>query len=389
MARQDRIGLIQGIEAARASKVIVYLCGDRPLASAQLADDAIRPLYEHLRALGKFPSTPKKIDLILYALGGVMETPWKIVTMFREFCDEFHVLVPYKAYSGATLIALGADTISMTDKGELSPIDPALQLAPTGDRPLPFLLPDLGVEDIASYVNFLRNRAGLTDQSALAGPISTLSQMLTPPLLGRIERIYSHIRLVARKLLALCKPPLDDPRVTRIVEALTEKTYVHGHGIGRREAKDLGLQVELLDGPIKDLLWSLVVDYEEEMRLRTTSDPQGYFTDDGPDAYTEENAITAVIESQALFDCFMGRFRLARIRKIPPQPVININLGLNLPPGLQSQELPATIQQAVQQMLQQAAQQLQQLVAQEIARQSPVERITGGLIGGRWQRGDS
>jgi hypothetical protein len=31
--------------------------------------------------------------------------------MIREFCDEFNVLIPYKAHSAATLLSLGADTI--------------------------------------------------------------------------------------------------------------------------------------------------------------------------------------------------------------------------------------------------------------------------------------
>ena len=45
--------------------------------------------------------------------------------MIREYCDTFSVLVPYKARSAATMIALGADEIVMSDLSELSPIDPA------------------------------------------------------------------------------------------------------------------------------------------------------------------------------------------------------------------------------------------------------------------------
>lgn len=226
MTTQDRKKLIVEIEKERSSKVVVFFCGDRPLAPTAIADDAIRPMYDHLRTLDP---KPEKLDLYLYSLGGLMETPWKIVTMLREFCKELSVVVPYKAYSAATMIALGADKISMTDKSELGPIDPQLNVAVGPDRPQ-FVLPQIGVEDVASYVTFLRQRAGLTDQTALAGCIAALVSNLTPPLLGRIERVYSHIRLVARKLLSLARPPIDDRRVTAIIEQLTEKTYVHGHG---------------------------------------------------------------------------------------------------------------------------------------------------------------
>ena len=205
MTRADRISLIRQLESLRKSKVIVYFCGDRrATGGTQIADDSIRPLYDHLRALNAlFPGKRKKLDFYLYSIGGLTETPWKIVTMLRELSDELHVIIPYKAYSAATMIALGADKIWMSEKAELGPIDPALRFVDNPSRPLPFRLPEVGVEDIASFITFLRQRAGLTDQSALASTINTLATNLTPPLLGRIERIYSHIRLVARKLLSL------------------------------------------------------------------------------------------------------------------------------------------------------------------------------------------
>ena len=36
------------LEKARKSKVIVYFTGDRQLSSTQIAEDAVRPLYDHL-----------------------------------------------------------------------------------------------------------------------------------------------------------------------------------------------------------------------------------------------------------------------------------------------------------------------------------------------------
>lgn len=381
MSAEDRKKFITDIEKERGSKVIVFFCGDRPLAPTAIADDAIRPMYEHLRALEQ---KPERLDLYLYSLGGVMETPWKIVTMLREFCTELSVVVPYKAYSAATMISLGADKISMIEKSELGPIDPQLNVAAGPDRPQ-FVLPQIGVEDIASYVTFLRQRAGLTDQAALAGSIAALVSSLTPPLLGRIERIYSHIRLVARKLLSLARPPIDDRRVTAIIEALTEKTYVHGHGIGRQEANEIGLNVEMLDGQVAKSVWELYTKYEELLKLSGSHDPRAYFEETGPDTYEEKNGFFACIESPKLLHAFKGNFRLQRIRRIPPNPTININLNLQLPANLQSQQLPQQLQQLLNQLLQQAGQQIQQLVQQQIAQQSPIERIEGGIIGGKWE----
>lgn len=384
MGREERQALIREIEELRDSRVLVYFAGDRPLAGTQIADDVVRPMYDHLQNIDKISSSPRRLDLYLYSVGGVMETPWKIVTMLREFCDELHVVIPYKAYSSATLLAIGADKIWMTRKAELGPIDPSLTFEPSPDRPAPFLLRDLGVEDVASYVKFLRNRAGLTDQSALAGAIGTLAEQLTPTLLGRIERIYSHIRLVARKLLSLCQPPLDEAKVTSIVEALTEKSYIHGHGIGRKEAKEIGLPIEDLSGKSEELVWDLFKNYEESLNMNTSRDPNAYFTDSGPDSYEETAIDIAYIESMNLCHAFVVDFKLEKKRILPPSPTFNIHLNLNLPPGVNLAQLPADLQQILQQLVQQAQQQIQPIVVDEIKRQAPVEGIGGGTTRGKW-----
>ena len=268
MSRESRVATINAIEQRFQSRVVTLILGDRPAFPLQIADDCIRPIYEHLLRIGKV----HKLQLFLYSLGGQTEAPWKIVNTLRQFCETFEVIVPYKAYSAATMICMGADNILMTRKSELGPVDPSLMINPQNGSQPALVLRDLGVEDVASYVSFLRNRAGLTDQKALSRLISVLATTLTPPLLGRVERVYSHIRLVARKLLDLRKPALEDRLVTAIIEALTEKTYVHNHGIGRDEAKQIGMQVELLDEEAERDIWNLFCDFEQELRLGETHD---------------------------------------------------------------------------------------------------------------------
>lgn len=91
-----------------------------------MAEDAVRPVYEHLLALN-FEGEKRIVELYLYSRGGDVSIPWRIIiTMIREFYDEFNVLIPYKAYSAATLLSMGADKIVMGKKAELGPIDPTL-----------------------------------------------------------------------------------------------------------------------------------------------------------------------------------------------------------------------------------------------------------------------
>ena len=51
-ANDRRRRLIGELERVRGSKVVAYTISDRQNASAQIGDDAVRPLYDHLRALG-------------------------------------------------------------------------------------------------------------------------------------------------------------------------------------------------------------------------------------------------------------------------------------------------------------------------------------------------
>jgi len=64
-----RIALIRQIEEAREWEVICYVTGDRQGAPlAQIGEDAVRPMYSHLRALGA--DTLARLDLYLYSRGG-------------------------------------------------------------------------------------------------------------------------------------------------------------------------------------------------------------------------------------------------------------------------------------------------------------------------------
>ena len=383
-SRDDRLRIIGDIEKARDSKVLVYFCGDRPGIVANIATDAIRPLYEHLLGFASPGNKVKTIDFYIYSLGGRLEVPWRIATMLREFCEGLNVIVPYKAYSAATLIALSADKIVMGRKGELSPIDPSLHLIiPEEERPKIALPPEIGVEDISAYITFVKERVGLTDQMALAKSIEILAEKLTPPVLGQIQRSHSHIRLVSRKLLSLCKPPLEERRIGTIVEALTEKMYLHGHGIGRTEANEIGLQVQETNAQEEDLFWNLYLSYESFLKLDSSTDLESYFSEK-QDEYEEPEASIACIESVQNLHLCKGELKMKRIRKIPPQPTINVNLGLQLPPGIQPAAIPPQVQQTIQQLLQQGAQAIKDQVIAEIGRQSPVAGIQTRLRGAKW-----
>lgn len=378
-----RLELIQKIQEHRNSTVIVYFTGDRRPFSSQVAEDAVLPLYKHLLALEVTGANTEKIDLFLYTRGGDVSVPWRIVTMIREFCNEFSVLIPYKAHSAGTMIALGADEIGMGKKAELSPIDPTLVRAVIGETTVP--PPEISIEDVSSYISFMRERANITDQSALAQVVSQLASHLTPLTLGSVNRQYSHIRLVARKLLTSRREKIEEGRIGTIIEALTEKMYSHGHAIGRSEAIELGLPVDKPDEHLEVLIWDLYQEYERLLQLTEPIDPEEILTRENKEEYPNDNIPIAIIESISKLDVFELNSIFRRKRQVPSNPQININMNLGLPPGIDPTKLPQNFQQIVQQLMGQITRAIPQIVQQEIVRQSPIVGIEGRTFGGKWK----
>src|SRR5439155_25016739 len=97
-----------------------------------------------------------KLDVFLVSNGGDSVVPWRLVSLFREFAKSFNVLIPYRAYSAATLLALGADEIVMHPFGELGPIDPTVSNDFNPKEASTNRVLGISVEDVKSYVNFIK-----------------------------------------------------------------------------------------------------------------------------------------------------------------------------------------------------------------------------------------
>ncbi len=373
-----RKDIIKQIQEKRGSKVIVYFTGDRQMAMARIAEDAVRPLYDHLQTIGKTP----KIDLFLYSRGGNVSVPWRIITMFREFCDELSVIIPYKAYSATTLISLGADSIIMGKKAELGPIDPTLEknsLAENAGPPA-----QISVEDVKSFISFIRERGHITDQAALAQVICMLANQITPLTLGSVNRTNSHIRLVARKLLTARKEKLEEAKIHSIIETLTEKMYSHGHGIGRKEAMEIGLPIIIPDNDLETIIWQLYLEYEQLLKLNDPIDPITTLIDKEQKHFSD--VTIGILESENLLHAIKIQMDIKKRRQVPPNPQINLNLSLSLPPTIKPEDIPQQSQQILQQMIQQVSQSVPLIVQNEIIKQSPEIGVDTRAYGAKWSK---
>jgi hypothetical protein len=191
---------------------------------------------------------------------------------------------------------------------------------------------------------------------------------------------------VARKLLTARNKGQapDEQRIQVIVETLAEKTYQHGHAIGRQEADEVGLNIVRPSGQIEPLMWELFEVYEEMCRLRDPIDHQT-FIPTGQDE-RKENVFLGAMESVALAHHFGANLVVRQRRQMPPQLTLNLNLNLQLPAGVQPQQLPQATQQAAQQVMKQLQEQAQALIQQEVRKQAPIVGLEVKIQDGAWRK---
>jgi ClpP class serine protease len=270
--------LIKKIEEVRNSKVITYITSDRQgPVNARVAMDIIPLVSEQIRKIGK--KVPK-IDLFLYTAGGDTMVPWRLVSMIREYCETFSVIIPYKAHSAGTMIALGADEIVMSDLSEISPIDPSTaNIFNPQDSQNPANKIPISVEDVIAFFDLAKNKFGIKNDEDLTKIFNKFMEStphIHPLALGNVNRTHNLIRLLAKRLLKSHTKPMREEEIEKIIKAFTEELYSHQYFVGRKEAKEeLGLKsVVFADIELSKLMSELYTEYEKEMEFGKPWNPE-------------------------------------------------------------------------------------------------------------------
>jgi hypothetical protein len=262
--------LIEQLEATRSSRVVCYFTGDRKDQETQIGDDSLPCLAQQLGMIGK----TQKLDLLIYSRGGNTLTGFAFANALREFGDKVAVLVPFRAQSAATLIALGADEIVVGPFAQLGPIDPSITTphGPTIQVGNQSQFIPVSVEDVANYFALARNEAGIKSEEHVAQVFAHLTQRINPLALGAVYRAREQIGMLATKLLT--SHMSDKERAERIVKALTRELLSHDYIINRREAKSIGLPVVEATPQEAGLMWSIYEDIAAELKLSDPWRPQ-------------------------------------------------------------------------------------------------------------------
>jgi len=380
MSRASRKSIIQEIERKHGSKVIAYVTSDRANLSVGIAGDIIPIIHNHILALEE---EKMKLDLFIYSRGGGSDLPWAIVSMIREYAQEgsFSVLIPYRAHSAATVIALGADEIVMTKKAELGPTDITMASGPYNptEKDSRQRLP-ISVEDVTGYFSLLEKVGCARPDEKMKG-FELLTNNVHPLALGTVSRLLEQTKLVGLRLLNTRANPFSEAENQEIIKALSSEVYSHSHAISRSEAvryiklrhvknaEDLG---------IADELWALYAEYRILFHLEDPFQPEEYLIANDLEEYTWNNLNLACVESVKRFDICKKSERVKRLRKVPQQ--VNINLSNvnfptinipNLPASITQQQIDALIQQAAGVAIQQSLNNAVQIAVDQLVKSLP------------------
>lgn len=264
MSYTERVDLFRQIEEMRNRPLISYITSSRPDASAQMASDVIPEFANHILGV---PEDKKEIDILIVSMGGDPTVAWRIISMLRERFEKIGVLLPYAAFSAATLLSLGADEIVMHPFANLGPVDPQM----TFSRRLPgkegIQNPDtirFSPEDLKHFLEFARSDVGISDQAQLGKVFELLCNDVNPLPIGAAKRSTHLSESMGEKLLSLHMS--DQNKAKTIAESLNTSFYHHGYPVGRKEAKEIGLPVLDVDKKLENLIWRVWKNTEAEMQ---------------------------------------------------------------------------------------------------------------------------
>jgi ATP-dependent protease ClpP protease subunit len=220
------------------------------------------------------------LNLILHSPGGDGTCVEKFVSLCRNQCKHFRVIIPNMAKSAATMIALGADQIVMGPPSELGPIDAQVPVVVAG------------IPKYISAQSFIDARDSLLEKYKEARlkkedtkPILQMIASLDIAHIEECQRMMDFGRAVVRKLLEkhmFHREKKRNAHITRVVKMLSSvKTHlVHGRQIdGATARKELKLNVKLLAKD--DKFWQLIWEYytRAEIHLGAMTSPKMFETE--------------------------------------------------------------------------------------------------------------
>lgn len=274
MELNERLKNYKAIEDKRGRLLIVYATSTRANVPAIIAGDAVREFIDQIDVI---PADVTSVDVLLHSTGGDALAAWKLMSVLRERFKSITVLVPFMAFSAATIFSLGADEIVMHPHSSLGPIDPqiTMRLADGTQRSFAF-------EDVGAFLRFIRDEVGITEQAYITSIVDKLFSVVDPVNVGAAKRASELSTDVGERLLRMHMTTAEEMnRARTIAEGLNKSFFAHGDAVSRTRARELQLRIAEDNPELERLLWNAYLGLESYMHLRSPFNPLQHFLANG------------------------------------------------------------------------------------------------------------
>lgn len=235
---------LKEVEKATNRNVVLYATrwtqGALDPESVSIVPEDLQGFMEVLNGL----PTNRGLDLVLHSPGGSAEAAESVVKYVRAMFHDVRVIVPHAAMSAATMLACSANRIVMGTHSFLGPVDPQfIMQTETGRAAIPAH---------AILAQFELAKRECSNQTLLPAWIPMLRQY-GPALLVQCQLAQELSRtLVAEWLETFMFSGYGDAKTKAeaIATALADHGLFKSHGrfIDRKQARDMGLTIDDLEG---------------------------------------------------------------------------------------------------------------------------------------------
>lgn len=266
--------LIKKIQSKKKIKILSYWNS----VNGAICQNDVNSFYEIIK---DWP-LQDKIYLFIKSDGGNGKASLRIINLLREHTKKLIVLIPGECSSAATMLALGSDEIHMGPLAFLSAVDTSLthDLSPVDkDNSLVSVS-----QDELTRVLKLWNEANKSEN-----PYTSLYQHIHPLVFGALDRASSLSIKLCSDILSYHMN--DKEKAGEISIKLNSNYPSHSYPILKKEAKEIGLNVKVLDKDLNDLLFELNNLYSKMAQKAVTDYDENNYHD---------NEIRNVIEAEGI-----------------------------------------------------------------------------------------
>lgn len=192
-----------------------------------------------------------QVDLMLHSGGGDIDAAEKLISLVRSKVGSaggIRVIVPEYAKSAATLLALGADRLVMSDSSELGAIDPQFHLHDGRGNDI--------CHSVLVYLAAYEQHAKALREDPQDPVAQLMFDKFDPTLVRKFEGIRGRTRNLAENLLK--RRGKNFSAITSTLMDI-DRWQSHNQMIGAQDAIDIGLDVDVLtaDDPQWQKYWQL------------------------------------------------------------------------------------------------------------------------------------